>query len=82
MLSPRCQGDLQVGTQFSDEGEDHETGGEEKRGDVLPPSEICCLTNVCLHTTYFQFGESFFEQLEGKKIPFVDQGGGNGTAGT
>ena len=46
MLSTGCQSDLQVGTQFPDEGEDHETRGEEKRGDVLPPSEICCLTFV------------------------------------
>ena len=36
---------------------------EERSG--LPPSEICCLTNLCLCSTYFQFGELFFEQLEG-----------------
>ena len=31
----------------------------------LPPVEICCLTELCLQSTYFQFGENFFEQLEG-----------------
>ena len=31
----------------------------------LPPAEICRLTELCLQTTYFQFGEDFFEQLEG-----------------
>ena len=38
---------------------------EERSG--LPPQEIChlTLTNLCLRSTYFQFGELFFEQLEG-----------------
>ena len=36
---------------------------EERSG--LPPQEICHLTNLCLRSTYFQFGELFFEQLEG-----------------
>ena len=36
---------------------------EERSG--LPASEICCLTNLFLSLTYFQFGELFFEQLEG-----------------
>ena len=31
----------------------------------LPPSEICHLTDIFLRSTYFQFQELFFEQLEG-----------------
>ena len=32
---------------------------------TLPPEQICLLTSLCLHSTYFQFQDSFFEQLEG-----------------
>jgi hypothetical protein len=32
---------------------------------VLPPGDICSLTNMCIKSTYFQFGESFYEQLDG-----------------
>ena len=31
----------------------------------LPPSEICQAIELCLHSTYFQFEDSFFEQREG-----------------
>ena len=31
----------------------------------LPPTEICQATEICLRSTYFQFGESFFKQREG-----------------
>ena len=31
----------------------------------IPPDEICQLVEMCLHLTYFQFGDQFFEQLKG-----------------
>ena len=31
----------------------------------LTPSQICHLTKICLKSTYFQFRDEFFEQLEG-----------------
>lgn len=31
----------------------------------LPPTEICQAIDLCLHSTYFQFEDSFFEQREG-----------------
>ena len=40
LLPPGCQGDLQVGTNpkaIPDEGNDHEAGGEGKRGDLQGP---------------------------------------------
>lgn len=32
---------------------------------ALPPQQICHLTSLCLHSTYFQFRHLFNEQLEG-----------------
>lgn len=32
---------------------------------MLSVGEICQLTNLCLVSTYFQFGDVFYEQLEG-----------------
>ena len=31
----------------------------------LTPSQICQLTKICLKSTYFQFRDELFEQLEG-----------------
>jgi retron-type reverse transcriptase len=32
---------------------------------TLSVGEICRLTNLCLRSTYFQFSDAFYEQLEG-----------------
>ena len=31
----------------------------------IPANEICSLIELCLRTTYFQFGEIFYEQVDG-----------------
>ena len=31
----------------------------------LTPTQVCHLTKICLKSTYFQFRDEFFEQLEG-----------------
>jgi len=35
---------------------------------TMPPGTICQLTKLCLSSTYFQFKDSFYEQLEGAAI--------------
>ena len=48
LLPSGCQGDLQVGTHpeaIPDEGEDHKTRGEEKRGDIRDP---LCRLQLCV----------------------------------
>ena len=35
---------------------------------TLSAGEICRLTNLCLRSTYFQFGDAFYEQLEGAVV--------------
>ena len=35
---------------------------------TLSVGEICRLTNLCLRSMYFQFGDAFYEQLEGAVV--------------
>ena len=38
---------------------------ELKKRTTIPANVICQLTELCLRTTYFQFEDQFFEQLDG-----------------
>ena len=32
---------------------------------TIPVPDICALTELCLRSTYFVFGDTFFDQVEG-----------------
>ena len=38
---------------------------QDKDRTSIPIADICALVDLCLKSTYFQFGESFYEQVEG-----------------
>ena len=35
---------------------------------AIPVPDICALTELCLHSTYFTFDDTFFDQVEGATL--------------